>query len=379
VPPATIAPFGYLTPQEAFGDVERGNPLPYTLPPEKRRAVGLERETWRLEVVADPASDTKLERPLSNELGTALTFDGLLNLAETHAVRYVKAITCNNIGEPLGMGLWEGVPLRVVVWLARPVENLRRVYYYGYHNDDPAQVFQSSLPIGRVLEDPPGELPVLLCYKLNGEYLAGKRGGPVRMLVPEAYGFKSVKWLQRVVLTNDYRANDTYHAGNNDLESPMKTFARFAHVPATAKAGEPVPISGLAQVGVSGLAKVQYWVHPKGAPLPDGDDPAFPAFAGGDWRDAAILPPPRRWGGGVPDGRAPDAPLQFDPATGQPRQWPLRYTVAHWATVLPGLAPGAYEVRCRSVDLNGIAQPLPRPFPKSGRAAIQAAPLLVEP
>ena len=61
-----------------------------------------------------------------------------------------------------------------------------------------------------MLEDPPGELPVLLCYKLNGEYLTGKRGGPVRMLVPEAYGFKSVKWLQRVVLTNDYGANDTY-------------------------------------------------------------------------------------------------------------------------------------------------------------------------
>ena len=210
VPPATIAPLGYLTPQDEFGDVERGNPLPYTLPPERRREVGLERETWRLEVVADPASDTKLERPLLIEAGTALDFAGLLELAERHAVQYMKAITCNNLGEPLGMGLWEGVPLRVVLWMARPVENVRRVFYYGYHNDDPAQRFQSSLPIGRVLEDPPGELPVLLCYKLNGEYLTGKRGGPVRMLVPETYGFKSVKWLQRVVLTNDYRANDTY-------------------------------------------------------------------------------------------------------------------------------------------------------------------------
>ena len=182
--PTTIAPLGYLTPQEAFGDVERGNPLPYTLPPAQRRAVGLERETWRLEVVADPGSDTKLEQPLTIAAGTALDFSGLMQLAERHAVQYLKAITCNNLGEPLGMGVWEGVPLRVVLWLARPVENVRRVFYYGYHNDDPAQRFQSSLPIGRVLEDPPGELPVLLCYKLNGEYLTGKRGGPVRMLVP---------------------------------------------------------------------------------------------------------------------------------------------------------------------------------------------------
>lgn len=238
-PPGTIAPYGYLTPQGAFGDAERGSPLPYTLPLAKRREVGLERETWRLEVVADPDSDARLDNPLSIAVGTALDFAGLLQLGERHGVRYLKGMTCNNLGEPLGMGLWEGVPLREVVWLARPTLNVRRVFYYGYHNDDPAQLFQSSLPFGRVLEDPPGELPVLLCYKLNGEFLTGKRGGPVRMLVPEAYGFKSVKWLQRVVLTNHYAANDTYHAGNNDLDSPMKTFARFVSVPKTARAGAP--------------------------------------------------------------------------------------------------------------------------------------------
>ena len=60
------------------------------------------------------------------------------------------------------------------------------------------------------------------------------------MVVPEAYGFKSVKWLQRVVLTNTYGANDTYHQGNNDLDSPMKTFARFVHVPSEVQAGSPV-------------------------------------------------------------------------------------------------------------------------------------------
>jgi DMSO/TMAO reductase YedYZ molybdopterin-dependent catalytic subunit len=374
VPPATIAPLGYLTPQDEFGDVERGNPLPYTLPLERRREVGLERETWRLEVVADPASDTKLEQPLSIEAGTALDFAGLLELAERHAVQYMKAITCNNLGEPLGMGLWEGVPLRVVLWMARPVENVRRVFYYGYHNDDPAQIFQSSLPIGRVLEEPPGELPVLLCYKLNGEYLTGKRGGPVRMLVPETYGFKSVKWLQRVVLTNDYRANDTYALGNNDLESPMKTFARFAQVPTTARAGEPITVTGLAQVGVSGLTQVQYWLHPADEPLPPDD----PHLTRGDWQDADILPSPERWGGCLPGGQLPDTPLQFDPATGAPRQWPMRYTVVHWAAVLRDVAPGRYELRCRTIDLNGIAQPMPRPFPKSGRAAIQHVSLVVE-
>jgi DMSO/TMAO reductase YedYZ molybdopterin-dependent catalytic subunit len=372
IPPETIAPLGFLTPQDEFGDVERGNPLPYTLPPDRRREVGLERETWRLEVVVDPSSNTKLEQPLSIEAGTALDFDGLLRLAEHHGVRYMKGVTCNNIGEPLGMGLWEGVPLRVLIWQTRPVENLRRVFYYGYHNDDPAQIFQSSLPIGRVLEDPPGELPVLLCYKLNGEFLSGKRGGPVRMVVPEAYGFKSVKWLQRVVLTNDYRANDTYQSGNNDLESPMKTFARFVHVPSPTPAGAAIQITGLAQVGVSGLAKVQYWLQPENAP-PAADDPLF---SDADWQDAEILAPPADWG--LLGGLLPEVPLQFDPATGAPRHWPMRYTIAHWAAVLPRVAPGRYTLRCRSIDMNGIAQPMPRPFAKSGRAAIQHVPLVVE-
>jgi DMSO/TMAO reductase YedYZ molybdopterin-dependent catalytic subunit len=364
----------YLTPAEDFGTVERGNPLPYTLPPEKLREVGLDRETWQLEVIPDPESDTKLENPLSLELGTALDWAGLMRLAEKHAVRYLKVMTCNNIGEPLGMGLWEGVPLRELVWLTRPIENLRRVFYYGYHNDDPAQRFQSSLSIGRILEDAPGEHPVLLCYKLNGEWLSGKRGGPVRMLVPEAYGFKSVKWLQRVVLTNNYQANDTYAAGNNDIESPMKTFARFASPPKKAKAGEPIALGGQAQVGLSGLTKVQVWVHPDGTEWP-ADDPYYASAA---WQDAAIRPAPEQWSKSLPGGRLPMPTRGFDSVTGEPLHWPIRYTIAAWAARLEGLDTGKYLVSCRAIDGNGLAQPMPRPFAKSGRNAIQRVSLTVE-
>jgi DMSO/TMAO reductase YedYZ molybdopterin-dependent catalytic subunit len=364
---------GYLTPIDEFGTVERGNPLPYTHPPEKLREVGLDRDTWRLELVADPESDTKLERPMALADGTALDWSGLMRLADTKAVRYLKLMTCNNIAEPLGIGLWEGVPLREVIWMTKPVENLRRIFYYGYHNDDPTQRFQSSLSIGRVLEDPPGEHPVLLCYKLNGQFLSGKRGGPVRMLVPEAYGFKSVKWLQRVVLTNNFQANDTYAAGNNDIDSPMKTFARFVIPPKQAKAGESISIAGAAQVGQSGLTRVQVWVQNEGTPWPEED----PFFAAAPWQDARILPPPERWGAGFPDGKLPSPVRGFDPVTARPDHWPMRYTMAHWKRELR-LDAGKYVVRCRTIDMNGLAQPLPRPFAKSGRNAIHEFRLHVE-
>jgi DMSO/TMAO reductase YedYZ molybdopterin-dependent catalytic subunit len=374
--PATIADYGYLTPQEHFGVVERGNPLPYTLPLERRLELGLQRETWQLEIMADPDSDAHLEQPLTRDDGTSIDFETLLKLGQVHGVQFLKGLSCNNIGEPLGMGLWEGVPLRVLVWMTRPVANVRRVFYYGYHNDDPGQIFRSSLPIGRVLEDPPGELPVIVCYKLNGEFLTGKRGGPVRMVVPEAYGFKSVKWLQRVVLTNHYAANDTYQDGNNDIDSAMKTFARFARVPSTVRSGEPERISGIAQVGVSGLSRVQYAVHRESEPLPTDD----PAFRTAGWRDAQILPPPEHWGEMLPGGKlsGPGLPRFFDPASGAPEHWPLRYTIAHWQATLPVLEPGTYRLLCRTIDCNGIAQPMPRPFPKSGRVAIQEATLRIE-
>jgi hypothetical protein len=39
--------------------------------------------------------------------------------------------------------------------------------------------------------------------------------------------------------------------------------------------------------------------------------------------------------------------------------------------------PGEYDLRCRTIDANGIAQPMPRPFPKSGNNTIQAVKIVV--
>jgi hypothetical protein len=372
--PNVNAKLEYLTRDKDFGTVERGSPLPYTLPEAKLREIGMTRDTWKLDVVPDLATGSKVEAPLSKEHGTALDWPGLMKLAEKHAVRYLKVMTCNNLNAPLGMGLWEGVPLREVVWKTRPVSDIRRVYYYGHHNEDPRQMFRSSLSLSRVLEDPPGEYPVILAYKLNGELLSGRRGGPVRMLVPEAYGFKSVKWLQRVVLTDLPGANDTYAEENNDVDSWMKTFARFLTVPEEVRSGSPIPMTGVAQVGISGLRKVQVWLHPQGTPLPPGD----PYFTTAPWRDAQILEPPPRWGGGLPEDRIPQDTIGFETTTGRPKAWPMRYSIVHWAALMKDVPAGKYDLRCRTIDANGIAQPLPRPLPKSGVNFIEQAIITVK-
>ena len=370
--PALAKLESYLTPQEKFGDVSRGRPIPHTLSAEKKKEVGLTRETWQLEIISDPETPATLGKTFTKSNGTAIDFPALLKLGEKHAVRFAKVMTCLNIGCPLGMGIWEGVPLRVLLWMTQPKENLRRVFYYGYHNDDPKQMFRSSLPAGRILEDYDGLPPVIVCYKLNGEWLTPERGGPVRIVVPEHYGFKSIKWLTHIVLSNHASANDTYISGNNDVDSPLKTFAATLSVPAEVKPNAPIPVTGYAQVGISGLSKVQVWISPNGKVWPADD----PYFTTAPWTDAHILPPPAKWGGNLADDAIPKDTFGFA-ATGKPKSWPVRLAKAHWAALVPGLPAGEYTLRCRTIDANGAAQPMPRPFKKSGRAEIEAVKLKV--
>ena len=364
----------WLTKPDDFRDVSRGKPVPHSLDKETRKAVGLTRDTWSLEVVADPENKARLRNPMSKETGNAFQFADLMKLAEKHVVRFPKVMTCLNIGCPLGNGIWEGVPLREVLWLTEPRENLRRVFFYGYHNDKPDQMFRSSLPVGRVLEDPFDLPPVILCYKLNGQWLTQERGGPVRIVVPEGYGFKSIKWLSHVLLSNISHANDTYAKGNNDLDSPLKTFAATISVPGKVEAGEPFAVTGWAQAGISGLAKVQAWIHDESKDLPAGDK----YYTMAPWQSATILPPPETFGGGLPGGAIPKPTMNFDPKSGRPKNWPIRLSRAHWAILFPGLPVGEYTLRSRTIDEKGHAQPMPRPFRKSGHAAIERVSIKVE-
>ena len=362
----------YLTPLERAFILDKGKADVARLSNEQLRDIGLAPDTWSLDVLPDPASNSVVRRPLVRERGTALAWNQLMEMARTHAVRFLHVTACTNGTNPFHMTLWEGVPLREVLRLADPQENVRRVYYQSYHREGVAP-FQSSLALGQVLETAPGDMPPVLAYKMNDRFIPASHGGPVRMIVPGAYGSKSIKWLQRLVLTNEFKANDSDADLNNDPENGLKTRARFINEPAEIAAGTPGPLTGFAQVGISGLRQVQYSVRPAEGEWPADD----PYRSRADWREAAILPPPGRWGGGLTDGRLP-ATSQTDRA-GVPLRWPLRYTIVHWAVLLPGLRPGRYELCCRTIDGNGLAQPLPRTLPRTGFNTLHVAALTVRP
>ena len=73
----------------------------------------------------------------------------------------------------------------------------------------------------------------------------------------------------------------------------------------------------------------------------------------------------------LPTGTRPQDILGFNKTTGKPLSWPLRYSMVGYSTTLRDLKPGQYEVRARTVDLNGFAQPEPRSIQKSGKNGIQ--------
>ena len=126
---AAVSELEYLTPAAKFKVQRRGKPTLTELPPEKLPSIGLTPETWKLEVLPDPESDSEMGNPLSKAKGNPLDWAGLMKLAEKHSVRFLHLLTCTNNPRPYGMGFWEGVPLREILWLTEPKQNIRRVVY----------------------------------------------------------------------------------------------------------------------------------------------------------------------------------------------------------------------------------------------------------
>ena len=370
------APRPLLTKAEDFYDVSRGTPKPHTLTGDALVQARLTPETWRLEITADTFTNDVVKEPasmakqLTLDAGTALDLPALIELGKKHSVRFLKAFQCLNIAAPLGQGLWEGVPLREVLRLCGPMKNVRRIYYSGFHNNDPKQLFQSSLSYTQAMETAPGELPAFLAYRLNGEPIPLKRGGPVRLVVPWAHGFKSIKWLQRISVTNDFKAMDTYANANNDPESHLKTAAYIDRAPEKFSAGQPIFMSGLVLAGLSGLQRVESWLHrvePDAKPVAQDDE----TWRASTWTPCELETPPSDWSSVFPAGISSKDVLGFAPKTGKPLTWPLRYSMISWSATLKDLKPGKYEFRARAVDLNGYAQPEPRPIAKTGKNAVE--------
>jgi DMSO/TMAO reductase YedYZ molybdopterin-dependent catalytic subunit len=109
-----------------------------------------------------------------------------------------------------------GVRFRTVAALAGPSADATHVLLHGHDG------YATNLPLEEALKE-----DVLLVHTAQGAPLAVEHGGPLRLLAPELWGYKSAKWLSRVeVLTRNVKGywerngySDGAHPWRNDREA----------------------------------------------------------------------------------------------------------------------------------------------------------------
>ncbi len=79
---------------------------------------------------------------------------------------------------------WEGVPFSEIAKLVQPQPEARFVMQHCYGG------YTTNLPIEEMYDD-----DALLAFNYDGKPLPPEHGGPLRMLVPKLYLWKSAKWL----------------------------------------------------------------------------------------------------------------------------------------------------------------------------------------
>jgi DMSO/TMAO reductase YedYZ molybdopterin-dependent catalytic subunit len=88
---------------------------------------------------------------------------------------------------------WQGVPMRAVLERARPRPEATHVMVAA-HKGETRYGYTTNLPLADL--DRPD---VLLVLRHNGRPLEPEHGGPLRLLVPHLYAWKSAKWVRGLI------------------------------------------------------------------------------------------------------------------------------------------------------------------------------------
>ncbi len=136
-----------------------------------------EREAYRVWVRG------RVGRPL------LLSLRELAELGEAEAVHDFHCVT----GWTRKGVAWSGVPLGAVLERAGVKPEARWLLAFAHG------AYSAAMPLEEALK--PG---VLLATRLDGRPIPEPYGGPLRLVVPQLYGWKSVKWLLGIKLLERY-------------------------------------------------------------------------------------------------------------------------------------------------------------------------------
>ncbi|MGH2856891.1 MAG: molybdopterin-dependent oxidoreductase [Solirubrobacteraceae bacterium] len=133
-----------------------------------------EPSSWRLRI------DGLVRRPVD------LSYHDLLALPRAEQVSTFHCVT----GWTVYGVHWAGVRFHDLLALAQPLPQAHAAHFVS------AEIpYDDYLPLDDMA------LPnVMLAHEMDGQPLPQEHGAPVRLVIPEMYGYKSVKWVQRISL-----------------------------------------------------------------------------------------------------------------------------------------------------------------------------------
>ncbi len=88
--------------------------------------------------------------------------------------------------------LWEGVLVKDILTKAKPLPEAKTVIFHAYDG------YTTSFPIEYVMEN-----DILMAYKMNDVTLPPERGFPFQLVAESKWGYKWVKWITKIELSDD--------------------------------------------------------------------------------------------------------------------------------------------------------------------------------
>ena len=126
-----------------------------------------------------------IEGSVDNNL--SLTYDQVLS----HN-KYSKIVILNCVEDWSAKILWEGILLKDLLKEAGIKPGSSTVIFYAVDG------YSSSLPLDYVMDN-----DIILAYKMNGVTIPPERGFPFQVIAEDKWGYKWVKWITKIELSND--------------------------------------------------------------------------------------------------------------------------------------------------------------------------------
>jgi len=118
-------------------------------------------------------------------------FEELMSLPAVDQETTLMCISNLLDGGLMSNAVWKGIPMRVLLESAGPIEGAAKVRLHGVDN------YTDTFPLTKAMEP-----TTLVAYQMNGEPLPDRHGYPARVIVPGYFGEKHVKWVTRIEVAN---------------------------------------------------------------------------------------------------------------------------------------------------------------------------------